>query len=187
MVCCRESDKKTINIFKKLKENDSNIIIKTIKHYSITERHNMKKIKTKRNIIRKYALLNGYDNLIFIDSDIVINNNTITKLLNSDSDICIIPYNIKWLGNIVAVGILKENKYEIKIIKENKEKYRRCNIGGMGCTLLNKKAMEIEFEVKKYSHDKKNFAYGEDIGYFLNANKKGLKIKYLSGHKIKHM
>jgi hypothetical protein len=181
LIVCRISDKETIKKWSKY-----NVLIKAVPHYDIIDRHNFDMITLKRNIAREYAINNNYDYLFFIDSDILINKNTLEILLNANCDICIIPYEVKWLG-YTAVGIFSD-KFEIKKIEynDNKVTYEDCVIGGFGCTLLNKEAMKIEIKFNALENNK-YIIYGEDIGYFMEAFNKKLNIKYVTNHKILHL
>ena len=193
LIVCRESD--TICI-KKWKQLYPNVIIETVPHYNIIDRHNQNALVKKRNISRNFALNNDYDYLFFIDSDIIINRDTLYKLVVGckspySADICLIPYDVKWL-NHSAIGIVDpktESGFNIKKVEYSMlepEKYIDCAIGGMGCTLLNRKALTIPFENIKLKNGDKD-AFGEDIGYFVNAYKNGLSVKYLKNHIVKHL
>ena len=194
LIVCRETDVQCINKWTKLY---SNVIIKTIPHYDITNRHNVNALILKRNLARNYAINNNYDYLFFIDSDIIINKFTLHKLIKGcnyphNCDVCFVPYTVKWLKK-PAVGIINKNTesgFSIKIINNNNnsylDSYESCAIGGMGCTLLNKRAMFIPFEYIKLQNNDQN-VLGEDIGYFYNAHKEGLSVKYLKNHNIKHL
>jgi len=190
LIVCRESDSKCI---KQWSNVHPSVIIKTVPHYDITGRHNYDALVKKRNIARQYAVDNNYDYLFFIDSDIIINKDTFNMLVKgcNNADVCLVPYHVKWYGNI-AVGVVDSNTesgFNIKEIKHDPSQqveYDVCAIGGMGCTLLNKKAMMMPFEYKQLHGENRN-VFGEDIGYFVNAHKNGIVVKYLKNHPIKHL
>lgn len=188
LIICRESDKQTIEKWTKI----DGVIIRTVPHYEIKGRHNYEAIALKRNIAREYAISNNYDYLLFIDSDVIIQRSTIHKLIYANVDICLVPYGVKWLNNMPAIGVRNSSDpsgYSIKMItadSESDEFYENCAIGGMGCTLLNKKAMKIPFKYGELKNNERN-VFGEDIGYFMAANDANLEIKYLANHPIKHL
>ena len=119
-------------------------------------------------------------------------------------DICLAPYKVKWLG-FPGVGISSDTYPYIKIHdttndhnhdhnnhdhnnndhNNNAIERKDCIIGGFGCTLVNKSAYNQKMEYGKIVFGRK-IVHGEDIGFFLNCFKAGLKCEYLTNFEQPH-
>ncbi len=189
MLVTRISDK---NVIRKIKSHQkSNIILKIIDHYPIVKHHNMKKIAYKRQLIIDYAKNNNFNYVFFIDSDIVINKNTLKLLLDANADVCYCPSVLRW-HNLPIIG-LKDNKgeYIADATEFKHKKYIDIIGGGMGCTLIKNTTFDIKFKVLKCEifHRKENKKYtviGEDIGFFDECRKNKKIMRALLNHKIRH-
>lgn len=183
IIVTRNSDLNMINFWK----GKANVI--TVPHYDIQERHNFDAIIQKRNIIVQYAIKYNYDAIWFVDADVIPLDGTLDELVKTDKDICFAPYKIKRYG-YPCVGIKSENPPYIKDyrITDNDKKYKRkeCIIGGLGCTLVKSSAFHIKIEYTRII-DKGLFADGEDLGFFINCYKVGLKCEYLPNYIQPHL
>jgi hypothetical protein len=193
LVVCRESDIQCRELW-----NNVGAHIVTVPDYSINGRHNYQAIANKRNIAKQYAKDYSYDYLFFIDSDIVIRDNTLDILLDGNADVCMVPYEVKWLG-YPAVGVKDGAKYKIQPVTSGMlgmpgipgileilgiVSYGQCAIGGMGCTLIKYTVYDIPFEYRKIEGFDRD-VYGEDIGFFMNAF--DYDIRYVKNHSIQHL
>lgn len=193
LIITRESDTATLYKFNKLKRRYKNIIIKTVPHYEIKDRHNFERLATKRQIILDWAIKNKYDYLFFIDSDIIINKDTFDLLFQAKSDICYCPYIPSWHTKPL-IGIMKNNQYHIINAESDSlkdKKYIDIIGGGMGATLIKKTAFNIKFKIIKISayFEEENIypiVEGEDIGFFYNCMMKKKNMKAILHHKILH-
>ena len=187
LIVCRRTDRKCLQ---KWKEVCPKVIIKTVPHYEIKKRHNMINICKKRNISLDYAKDNGYDYLFFIDSDIIVNINTLDILLKGceeyKADVCSVPYFVKWLG-YVATGIQNNTRFDYIKVKKDSNTISYCpGGGGMGCTLIKSTVFHVPFSVEKI---KLNclVIIGEDIGFFMNIVKNNYLSLYVKNHEIQHL
>jgi hypothetical protein len=176
MVVTRITDSKSIEFWKDKLPNDRLVCID---HYEIDDenkRHNMRKIAYKRNIIVKYAIDNNYTHIWFVDSDVIPTTGVLDELLRINSDIAIAAYKPKWYPQ-VCVGIKDHNdEYKLHIIDKNCHGVKDCKIAGFGCTLIKRKAYKnFKIEVKNIKH-----IYGDDIGFFINADHWYVKCKVLN-------
>lgn len=183
LVITRDSDYQTINFWK------NKATVKTIPHYDIFERHNMNKIAKKRSMVTKYAKKNKYDAIWFVDSDIIPLKGTLSELAKTTKDICIAPYKMKWTG-CACVGI-ESDKYPYvmihKISDSDKSVIRKpCIIGVFGCTYMKSNTFDIKIEYKKLQKGNISVS-GEDIGFFINCNKAGIKCEYLTNCEQPHL
>lgn len=181
LVMTRDCDLQT-----QLKWRSKNIRVWIIPCYKIKERHNMSALVKQRNMIREYAQDSHYDNLLFLDSDIIINKDTLSRLLNTPGDVALVPYKVKWLGYPAIGNYDSSENLIIEEVQPSTDQYKPCIIGGMGCTLLRQKALSIPFEYKEIPSDLYDVV-GEDIGFFLNLHEAGLKANYVTNHSILHL
>ncbi len=168
------------------RKNDVKVIEKysTIANYLITidecDLNDLGTLSTARNIIRKFALNGNYEFLWFIDSDIVVGpylNFLLLGIVNYEFDVITCPYKLPWLG-YPAVGQLT-GPIRVKH-NYNGINYKTANFVGMGCTLLSRKCLYVEFKVFKVKHQGlKNSIEGEDVGFCWQCYRKNYKIGYI--------
>jgi len=176
IVVTRETDVQT-QIFW---ENKAKIV--TIPHYDIEQRHNIQKIAEKRTIIVDYAKTHGYDAVWFVDSDVIPTKGVLDQLKNTQKDICVAPYKVRWIDKIcVGVYHSESEQFKIRILsfEDTIVKRRDCVIGGFGCTLIKSSTFDQNIEIGSICIE--GFGVeGEDIGFFLNCFNAGLKCEYLT-------
>jgi hypothetical protein len=188
IVLTRKQDKKTIKKFSVYK----NVKIITIDNYEIKdgERHNMNKIIEKRRCIMKYAI--DYDNLLFVDSDIVLYDGIIDDMIkcreNKDT-VVVGVYKIKWMNKAVVMTI-NDGIIQVKEFK-NLTNNDNILIAGFGRCLIPKSAFNIPIEYKsiiigKDKDDKEVSMSGEDFGWFLNLHSSKFIVKPLLTREIEH-
>src|SRR5574341_1833786 len=113
----------------------------------------IEKIVNGRNYIRKHAIKNDYDFLLFLDSDVLVHPRALEALLATKQDVVagvylnvfqldgkpvIAPVLFKDLGN----GQCQLYKYEGAAV----QKVMEIGAAGLGCTLISKKVLkEIPF------------------------------------------
>lgn len=89
-----------------------------------------------RNIIAKYAQENGFDYIMWVDSDMILPKNTLVRLLSHNKDIVAGVYSYKVLGNkeVVAKRFQDETReeYDNLTIKEIKESSGLIEVDGFG-------------------------------------------------------
>jgi len=176
----REQDTKMYNFWK------DKSIIKKVKNYEILkDRHNLEKVSETFNYIKNYASQENYDNLIIIESDIMLKLDTITKLLKnlSHSDIVVFPFETPWAGFPVVLN--QEQKY-INFRDVNEDQYIKGH--GTGCIIMNKEVIEdekINFNVEKHGT-----IIGQDIGFFKSLHENNYKVFMINDelyHAYKHI
>lgn len=153
------------------------------------QRHNIVKIAEKRNFIVQRAKNNSRDGVLFIDSDILVNGDTITRLITActdhGADVCAAAYHPTWAASaMIAVGTQENPVLKSVYELDSKQHCVPMLASGAGCTLLKKSAFHIKFEDMK---DKKTEVHGEDIGFMANANKAGLCMRVLTAYHVTHL
>lgn len=189
LIVCRESDILCQRNW--IKEYRHVIIIK-VDHYEISGRYNLEKISEKRNICLKYAQVSNYDYVFFIDSDVLVQKNTLKILIQGcekhQADLCVVPYFIRGLKS-VAVGKFNHNEILLKpqSVSNQQEsiKYKE-GIGGMGCALIKKSLFEIPFTVSTVKTQGNWTIQGEDIGFYLCLIQQNYRYLYVKNHSIHH-
>jgi len=148
------------------------------------KRHNIENLVIKRNAILSYAKQNNYDNLIFIDSDIIIEWYTLFYLMIGHifADIVIAPYNVRWASMTPVLGY--DNPPRIELAKTGLLPFYRCHVGGMGCTSILLKSPKIP---SSFSQGSILGIEGEDIGFFMEARKNGAVVASTSWHIVNHI
>lgn len=185
MFMTRTSDTKTINLLTKL--NHPHIILQQVQHYEINKRHNFEHLTKKRQFIINYAKQHNYDYVFFVDSDIMIQPDTVDLLLNATVTCCYCPISLHW-SNEKLVGVASNELIDTKTLETN-EKYIYNIVGGFGCTLIHKNAFSIPLRVTSMYgvlHNKKQLVTGEDIAFYIDCLNNNMTTACLLHHDIEH-
>ncbi len=147
-------------------------------------RHNMKGLVNKRNTALDYAKKNGYDKLIFIDSDIRLSTYTLSYLIFNSlfADISCIPYGIRWSGMEPVLGY--DNPPRIELRKTGIKPFYSCTVAGMGCTCI---TLKPNNNIPYFEYGSILDIEGEDIGFFLKAKENKIKVVASSWHTVSHI
>ena len=145
-------------------------------------------IDLTRNLIAKYALDEGYDYILWVDSDMTLPKDALTKLMSHDKDIVSEVYTYKQLGGTNAVAkrfIPTENDVYEDIPLEEIQSHKgimEVDGVGFGCVLT---------KTEIFNHIKDPWfvlthGMGEDIDFCRKAQNAGYKIyldtEVLAGH-----
>lgn len=143
-------------------------------------------VDVARNIIAKSAIDDGFDYILWIDSDIIVPTDALTRLLSHDKDFVAGVYSYKLLGNkdVVAKRFIGEEYEDIKI-KEIQETNGLIDIDavGFGC-VLTKVSMfgKIPYPWFVYTQE-----MGEDVYFCGKAKNAGYELHLdtdiICGHK----
>lgn len=184
-IVTKESEKQ---LCEKVKSHiDIPVICSTVPNYEQTGRHSMSHIAEKRNIIAQTALNDSRSSVLFLDSDILVNTDTITRLLKGSEfyDITLAAYQPTWSTKpIIATGTVDDHELISSYQLEDQDDCAPILAGGTGCTLIRGEALKIPFENNLDVHTK---TYGDDIGYMINANKANMKICALAKYHVTHL
>jgi GT2 family glycosyltransferase len=168
---------------------DSEYITNEITHYWKDE--NIWKVADYKNMILKNGLDNNYDYVFLIDSDIVMNPNTIETLLESNKDIISEIFWTRWQPDAEEMPqVWMFDKYDFydttknltttqknELRQEFLNKLRIPNVykvGGLGaCTLISKKAINIGVNFNKINNIT---LWGEDRHFCIRAEAIGLEL-----------
>ncbi len=148
----------------------------------------IEKILNGRKYIREYALKNGYDYVLFVDSDVMIPKQTIEMLLSLNTDVAcgallsvfeidgkktIAPILFKDLGD----GNCQLYTYEGTVVPQVLE----IGAASLGCTLVARKVLEaVDFRTFGNSETR------EEMAFFVDARAKGFKCLAHTGVKCLH-
>ena len=172
----RKSDHSMINFWK---EKGSIVILD---HYPIIKRHNMEKLSEIFNIIKEKG--KNYDALIIIESDIMVEADTLSKLIDalSFSHVALFPFVTPWAGYPYII----DNDWLYKSLDlekfNGKGKYI---IGhGTGCVIMNKEVLmddNITFDIMSFGS-----VTGQDVGFFRNLHTNYYKV-YMINEELEHL
>ena len=189
-VITRESERHLCDRVKELCA-DTAVICSEVPDYDLREqRHQMSKIAQKRNAVIQRARHDGRSGVLFVDSDILVNRDTVSKLMTAcddEQDVCAAAYHPTWSADpVVAVGTPEE--YALKSTYElGADSGQRCVpmvASGTGCTLFKAGSFDTPFENME---DPRTGIHGDDIGFMINANKKGLRMCVLPAYHVTHL
>ncbi len=136
------------------------------------------KILNGRKFLREHALKNGYDYLLFVDSDIMLPFNAVEVLTSAKVDVLSGVYlNVFELDGkkVVAPVVFKDlgdgncQLYTYEAVAA--PKVMEIGAAGLGCTLISRKVLEaIDFRTFGNSQ-----SGGEDMAFYVDARAKGFK------------
>ena len=185
LVTTRVKDIKMINFYTNIGDIiDEDVTVKIFDNYEIEEdkRHNMNEVSKAFNYIKNYASEKNYDSVIIIESDILVNENSISKLLDSqkNSHVSLFPFETPWAGYpVVMSDSLVPELVDSRSLK-NKNKSGDIPIlgHGTGCMIMNKQVIDdenINFDTGTYGKIK-----GQDVGFFWKLNKYLYKVSMIN-------
>lgn len=176
---------KTEDYMNKLKKLGINVIKDSYKEDA------RDRIVSSRNILRQYALDNGYDYLLSLEQDVIPPRDIIEKLLSYNKEIMSAVYfnYIKWNEEDMLVPLLLISKdtgyFKARYMQINELKPRRLvqvKACGLGCVLIHRDVLEkINF---RYEKDKKGF---DDVWFGVDTQKAEFKIFTDTGIICKHL
>lgn len=196
LILTRKSDYQTIQAWSELAHTGNvQIDVQKVDAYEIEERHNMTAIANKRNIAIEAAKQNNDDFVLFVDSDVMLNLNTIEELVGAAQqgyDVAVAAYEVIWLG-FPALGVQKADHFDILDLSDENSNYpQQVHIVGMGCSLISRKCFDIQFIEKSIDNKENLFNWGadsgvqgEDIGFSLNCLAQNKSI-YYTGDIVEH-
>lgn len=129
-------------------------------------------IDASRNQIVEHAIKEKFDYIFWIDSDIIMPQNTLSKLFEADKDIvsAVYPYKIMPVESIVAKKYGEDGRYEdIDIDKLNSGLIKVDGIG-FGCVLTK---VDIFNKINK-----PYFVYTPDMGEDIYFSKKAQEVGF---------
>lgn len=201
-------EKESSDLLKSFSKKNPNVIIKDSKEYLFRDNteyvcnsndfHGWKKVLIQRvsmykDDIIKYSNDNNFDYLFLIDSDIVLNPNTINHLIKRNVDIISEIFWTSWIKDTEATPQVWLQDESSSYIRDWDKNYSKKDIiqlkndfnsklkipgiyevGGLGaCTLISKKA--IKMGIKFETIPNVSF-WGEDRHFCIRANVLGLKL-----------
>ena len=139
-----------------------------------------------RNLIVEEALKHNCSHLLFVDDDIIVPKDSLTKLIAHKKDIVMGLYFTKKPPHTPAALMWHKKPvggYMSSPIKDYNRSLIECDAVGMGCTLIN---MEVFKKMKRpwfvYLHETRNeetktiTQYAEDNWFCVKAKKLGYKV-----------
>ncbi|MCF2858435.1 hypothetical protein L1286_13185 [Pseudoalteromonas sp. SMS1] len=203
LIMPRTTDLAAIDNWSRLKNTSAYPIkIECVDPYEISSRHNLAAIAMKRNLALKKALVNNDDYVLFVDSDILVNPNTIFDLLSAaylGHDITISAYEVVWLG-YPAICTIQDGKIGILDLSNKNENIAQpVQIVGMGCSLISKTCFNIPFSDQftdptheallknalREDNGADSIIFGEDVIFSLSCLTQG-KSMYFTGDVVEH-
>ena len=166
------------------------LICSTVPDYTIDagRRHSLVHVAAKRNVVRERARADARGAVLFLDSDVLLNADTIDRLQRAcaAADVCAAAYHPAWsFEPVVAVGSAARPRLTSAYRLPPGDGGVPIVAAGMGCTLLRgDAALRIPFAVGR---DPTTGVEGEDIGYMQRANDAGLRIRALPQYHVTHL
>lgn len=132
-------------------------------------------VDMSRNIASRYAVDNNFDYIFWVDTDMILPEDALTKMFSHGKDFVSGVYSYKFIGNKNAVAKrLIDGVYEDISIKEIQESKGIVEVDGVGfgCVLMKVDMLKkIDFPWFIYTE-----GMGEDIFFCRKAQEKGYKI-----------
>jgi len=170
------------NLGKFLNEKDLAFCIETDDNYKTTERthywedNNLRMVTSIKNGIFDFMLRSDFDYVFMVDSDLILQPQTLKVLLEAKKDIISEIFWTKWDTN----GILMPNAWDLDhyvFAKDTIEKYQRKGTylcGGTGaCILIHRKVIETGVN---YTPIYNLSFWGEDRAFSIRASVMGFEL-----------
>lgn len=155
----------------------------TVEPYTMPpgERHNMEGLARQRSAALRFGKENGYDALLFIDSDIrpkepadlLVGRLYLGLLLGAD--IVGVPYGVRWVSMRPVVG--RKTLGGTPFIAEERGHhllpFRGCAAVGMGCTMIHLHSPRVP---DAFRIGLSTGIIGEDIGFCEEAGRLGARL-----------
>lgn len=129
--------------------------------------HSGSVVHEARNNIAIKAINEGYDYVLWVDSDMVVPEGALMRLLKDDKDVVAGLYHKRQLPKEPVVYIAG------KSVEDIPEDIFECDAIGFGCVLTKVSMLK---EMVKYGMFHPAFGEGEDISFCRRAKQKGYKI-----------
>lgn len=163
--------------------NDNNIDYKTTDYTHEWKISNLKKVANFKNYIANYATANKYDYIFWVDSDIVMHENTLQHLLNQDKDIISEIFWTKWTPDQPEMPNAWDADHYTFMQDKIWEQWRTkgvYEVGGTGaCILVNTKVYASGANYSMIPNV--TFSVWEDRAFCIKAQVAGFKI-FLDSH-----
>ena len=139
----------------------------------------------QRNALRDLTLADGYDWLLFLDSDVEVRRDTLRRLLDAAGEVVHAPYRPRWSAHVVVGVAGAAGRVEILANPQRMDAAGEafpCALVAAGCTLIRQPALDVPFAVADYG-----FVRGEDIGFCLQLKARGIVPRCLTRHHVEHL
>jgi len=154
----------------------------------------MDRIVRSRNMLRDFALSEGYDYLLSLEQDVIAPNDILARLMARKKDIVSGVYFGRYIRNrqkrilpmlwVLRKGDGTKQEYvpvDTKYINSNK--LLKVDICGLGCLLISKKVLEKV----KFRYDVSVRKQFDDVYFCVDAKNNGYQIYADSSVKCKHL
>lgn len=146
----------------------------------------MNRIVRSRNELKDYAIENGYDYVLFVDQDIFLPRDTITRLLRHNKDLITGVYTKQYSDKSEKVMFLYYDPNKKKLVQPKLSQVPRDYLipivaAGLGVTLVK---VDI-LQGMKFRHDKRN-RETEDTCFYKDCLLKGVKAYCDTGLVVGH-
>ena len=138
-----------------------------------------------REKIRRYALDNGYDALLFLDTDTIpLFKDFVNRLLSWDVDAVSGLYHYKQTRQPIIIDEnTATNMTELECAKAyNSNKLKKIMACGFGCIMLQRTALQVAFSMSDWGPN-----VGEDIGYCRVLYKQNIPLWFDARVICKHL
>ncbi len=146
-------------------------------------------VARNRNSIVEYALANDFTHILFIDSDMKFNPDTLEVMLANDVDICGVLYNQRALplrANIMSLEE-KEVKGRHEVVKcEIQKGLTEVRWAGTGIMLIKSKVFK-NIKAPWFAFQYEGEYVGEDVYFCRKAREAGYKILIDAGVPVRHV
>ena len=147
-----------------------------------------------RKLLRKKMLEGNYEYLMFIDSDVLVPQEIIKKLMNADKPICsgifLSTFSVQGKAMVAPVAYNFAGEEKIRLMMKNEvlsTDLKKIAVCGFGCCLIKREVLEkVDFRWYEQSKSGEDAAFCHDaakLGYktWLDCNVKTWHISYPPG------
>jgi hypothetical protein len=137
-------------------------------------RPNYKGVASKRARLVAEAVSGAHTHVWFVDSDVIVTSaiwSHAERLARAGCQVLAVPYGVRWAGGVPLMVLADGKICDIGQIPLPPGDTVRIRVAGMGCTLIATPVAEQTPFVVGEVRTLENIIRGEDIGWFLGAEK----------------
>lgn len=142
--------------------------------------------KNRNNAVRE-ALNNGYDHILFIDHDNILEPDTLIKLLQYNVPIVGCLYFERQYPHLPLIYTFEEDGQTVRVEYNYPKGLAKCDVIGLGCSLFQTEVFQ-QLSDPWFCYEHNGQSWGtEDIAFFYKAKERGIPVCVDTENTVGHL